>query len=88
MTQKINEVGKVPFESTTTTGATGDPNVAAATALTGVVNENFITIRDWIRSFLQSPSEVRVSLLFSIIVPIRNKQIVLYYSQECLPKHA
>lgn len=54
--QKIDEVGKVPFESTTDGG--GDPDLAVATALTGVVNEHFSTIRDWIKWFLQNESEV------------------------------
>ena len=57
MKQKIGDIGEVPFTSTTA-GDTGDSDVAAATALTGVVNENFVAIRDWIKWFLQNESEV------------------------------
>lgn len=55
--QKINEVGKVPFESTTT-GT--EPGKAAITALTGVENPHFPVIQDWIKGFLQDKSEVSI----------------------------
>ncbi len=54
MKQKIDEVGKVPFESTI---AGDDPNLATITALTGVVNEHFGAIRDWIKRFLNEDNE-------------------------------
>ena len=61
--KKFNELSKVPFEST----ITGDDHcVAAATALTGVVNEHFSTIRDWIKWFLQNKSEVARVLVSEI----------------------
>ena len=60
--QKINEVGRVPFESTV---RGNDPMKAAITALTGVENEHFPTIRDWIRHFLQDESEVRYIVNFT-----------------------
>ena len=54
--QKISEVGQVPFESST---SSNDPK-AAITALTGVENEHFPTIRDWIRRFFQAEEEVKL----------------------------
>ena len=55
--QKIDEVGQIPFESTTK-GI--DPSKAAITALTGVENPAFPTIREWISGFLQDETEVRI----------------------------
>ena len=52
--QKLNEVDEVPFKSCTT----GNSNKSAAKALTGVTNEYFGTIRDWIEWFFQNESEV------------------------------
>ena len=56
MLQKINEVGRVPFQSSTSSAK------ADITALTGVENKYFPTIRDWIKGFLQDESEVNLLL--------------------------
>ena len=56
--QKLNEVGKIPFESTTSIiGA--DPEKACMTALTGVENPHFPAIKEWVESFLMNETEVR-----------------------------
>ena len=56
--QKFEEIGKFPFETT----VDGDPDVAATTALTGVVNECFPTIRDWIKWFFKNEPEVQCGM--------------------------
>lgn len=53
--QKFKDLGKVHLKKTTSV----DPDIVAATSLTGVVNEYFPTIRDWIQWFFSSESEVR-----------------------------
>ena len=43
-------------------------DVAATTALTGVVNEYFVDIREWIKSFLQHESEVMETMELAVIL--------------------
>lgn len=53
--QIIAEVGDVPFKSTT---ESDDKEKAERTALTGIENENFPKMKEWIKNFLKDKSEV------------------------------